>query len=163
MEAGKCRSGVCVCQSLKDDHKTILREADVFYEALNKLRYEGRAQRAANRRAVGKSLSVLKKHLLDHITVEEKKIFPLLVSFLPRLEAVMYLLYSEHEEFRENLRSLEKSIGGLPWALQSQGMYLVCLLRSHFQIETQGVYAAVHDELRPDEKRRLSKNVAAFG
>ncbi|MBI4431939.1 MAG: hemerythrin domain-containing protein [Candidatus Omnitrophica bacterium] len=169
MELTQCGSNVCVCQSLRDDHAVILREADLFYEALDKLRYEGRYHQRANISAVSRSLSVLRKHLLEHIEIEEKKIFPLLVSFLPRLEAMTHLLYFEHGDFRDHLKAIHSSLAKFkisrtpmaPLSLHTQGMYLVCLLRSHFRIETQSVYMAIHNDLRAEEKKRLSEDCQA--
>ena len=78
---------------------------------------------------------------------------------------MVWLLLSENQDFRNNLKELRLSLlefnkagrnkTELIHKIGEQGTYLVCLLRSHMQIETQILYRVADKELRPSEKKRL--------
>ena len=100
---------------------------------------------------------------------EEKVLFPFLRTHIPKLEPMIWLLTSEHEDFRKALKDLNlsmaifKKIGSgkdrIIHQLNEQGIYLLCLLRGHMSVETQSLYRAAEHDLRPDEKELLLSRI----
>ncbi len=150
---------------LKKDHKKNFQNLDLFYEALRKLRFEGKHNVRENLREIRGLVAYFKRGLNGHMKEEERTLFPFLQSYIPRLEPMVWLLLSENQDFRNNLKELRLSLlefnkagrnkTELIHKIGEQGTYLVCLLRSHMQIETQILYRVADKELRPSEKKRL--------
>jgi hemerythrin-like domain-containing protein len=114
-------------------------------------------------------VAYFKKELNGHMKDEEKTLFPFISSHIPRLQPMVYLLLSEHEDFKENLQSLEKLIRGFQQKkilsqtamdlISEKGTYLLCLLRSHMSVESCSLYRAADKELRLSEKRLLIRQI----
>ena len=112
-----------------------------------------------------KALVFFQSNLARHFQIEEDILFPYAETHIPKLEAVTKLFRYEHEDFRNNLRSLGVFLAQLgkrkadPAAtldkVSELGTYLICLLRSHMWVETRTLYRAADKELREPEKKRL--------
>lgn len=121
--------------------------------------------RERNMSEIASHVAYFKKELTGHMREEEKVLFPFLRKHIPRLEPVVYLLLSEHQDFREGLRSMQlclrsyrrkMSLGpSLRDALCDRGTYLTCLLRSHMWVESSSLYKAADTELQPEERAEL--------
>jgi hemerythrin-like domain-containing protein len=104
-----------------------------------------------------------------HMKDEERTLFPFLRVHIPRLEPMVYLLLSEHEDFRNCLQGLKKSIrqakkGGASTAVNiericEQGTYFICMLRSHMWVESHSLHRAADKELRLSEKKKLIQQI----
>ncbi len=158
---------------LERDHRATFQKLNQFYDALNRLRYEGRMTLGRNMAEIHDLVAYFKRELCGHMKDEEKTLFPFVSSHIPRLEPMVYLLLSEHEDFKSNLQSLEKSIREFKRkkflkqsaldSISEKGTYLICLLRSHMWVESCSLYRAVDKELRSDEKRSLIKRIKERG
>ncbi len=150
---------------LEKDHKKTFQNLDLFYEVLRKLRFEGKQNLGKNLKEIRGLVAYFKRELNGHMKEEEKTLFPFLQSYIPRLEPMICLLLSEHQDFRNSLREMRLSLlefnkagrdkTELIHKIEEQGTYLVCLLRSHMQVETQSLYRVADKELHPSEKKRL--------
>ena len=126
---------------LEKDHKKTFRHLNRFYEILKNLRFEGKQNLGKNIRETRKLVSFFKREIEAHMREEEKILFPFLQTHVPRLEPMICLLLSEHEDVRHCLDHLRFSLSEfrktgsdktrLIHGLNEQGTYLVCLLRGH--------------------------------
>ena len=156
---------------LEGDYEETLEKIREFREILVNLRYEGRHRLGKNLREAREALGFFTGKLARHIEVEEKVVFPFLQRYLPKLDPLILLLGSEHEEFKKNLRSFQfwlKEAGGgknhldhgrLLEKVRETGNYLTYLLQNHLQEESGILYRVAENELRPGEKRELVKRV----
>lgn len=163
------KTGRSIYALLEKDHKVTFLKIGSLYEALNRLRYEGKINFGRNIAEVGSLVSYFKKELAVHMREEEKVLFPFIRKHIPRLEPVVYLLLSEHQDFREGIRSMEKCLRsyrkkhaltpGRLGTLCDRGTYLTCLLRSHMWVESSSLYKAADNELSPLEKSKLIRDI----
>lgn len=154
-------------QPLHDEDQEAYAEIDRFQDALR--RCGGRAGGAYLRhfQQIQKSLRFFEDYLLPHMENEEAFVFPFLEEHLPRLESVIALLLSEHEDFRQiliQLKSWIQSLGEFPeqspilWEkIKTQGFYLSVLLKTHIWAESHGIYKPAEEELNLREKQSLER------
>jgi len=156
---------------IEGDTEDTLQKIEELREILVNLRYEGRHRLGKNLKEADEVLAFFKGELADHVDLEEKVIFPFVKSHVPKLEALILMLCSEHEEFRRNLRSFEFWLdelakgkvnldhGRLMEKVRETGNYLTYLLQNHLQEESEILYRVADQELRSDEKRELERRV----
>ncbi len=154
---------------LEKDHKKTFQNLDLFYEVLRKLRFEGKQNLGKNLKEIRRLVVYFKRELNGHMKKEERTLFPFLQTHIPRLESMVYLLLSEHEDFRNSLGNLKVALDGFksraavkPGLIDKiceQGTYLICLLRSHMWVESHSLYKAADKELRLSERRKLIKQI----
>ena len=154
---------------LEKDHKKTLQNLNRFYEVLKNLRFEGKQDLGKNISEIREFVSYFKREIGAHMREEEKILFPFLQTHVPRLEPMVCLLLSEHEDFRNCLNYLTLFLSDfgktgsdkarLIHGLNEQGNYLVCLLRCHMWLETQSLYRAADRELHRSEKKQLIKQI----
>ena len=99
--------------------------------------------------------------------LDEQVIFPFLQMHIPKLEAMICFLRAERNEFKLSLANFEvlfKQLGHEKHVLRQQkiidqlkekGIYAVCLMRNHIQIEIESVYKPMDQQLHQDEKKEL--------
>jgi hemerythrin-like domain-containing protein len=155
---------------LEKGHKTTFEKLDQFYEVLRKLRYEGKMNVGKNIAEINELIDYFKQELDGHMRDEEKILFPFLQAHIPRLEPMVYLLLSEHEDFRNSLNNLKTNLNELKKhvlfksdlvdKICDQGNYLICLLRSHMWVESHSLYKAADKELHASERQKLIKLIA---
>jgi hemerythrin-like domain-containing protein len=156
---------------LEEEHAHALDKTNRLHDVLTNLRYEGKPSFGKNVQAVDKLISFFDQKLVDHVHLEEKIIFPFLEIHVPKLESVIHLLRSEHQDFRRNLESFkvhfaklsaqknDNGRGSVIEKLQEVGTYLIYLLRNHIQAERESIYRMINRELRSDEKKELAKQM----
>ena len=154
---------------LEKDHKKTFRNLNRFYEVLKNLRFEGKQNLGKNVSEIREFVAYFKREIETHMKEEEKFLFPFLRTHVPRLEPMIWLLLSEHEDFRNSLNQLRLSLSEfrktgsdktrLIHGLNEQGTYLVCLLRGHMRLETQSLYRAADRELHRSEKEQLIEQI----
>ena len=150
---------------LEKDSKTTSANLNKFYKILMDLRFGGKQDTSKSMAQLVRLVAYFKKEVVEHMREEEKILFPFLRKHIPRLEPMIWLLLSEHDDFRNALKDLSlslsifKKVGSdkarIIHQLNEQGIYLLCLLRGHMSVETQSLYRAADQELRPDEKKQL--------
>lgn len=147
-------------------HTEMLKEANRFQTVLTNLRYEGKPCLGNNIRQTQAILAFLKNEVIQQFQFEEKILFPFLIRHIPKLESVVRLLESEHDEFQSQLKSFykifrkfsntERPDGKSAEVLHETGTYLVYLLRHHIKAESR-VFKAMNENLRADEKAKLKQ------
>ena len=152
---------------LENQHRDVLSQIDQLTSALQGLHYEGKASLGKNIKEVEKALVFFHKELLPHIVLDEEIIFPFLEKHIPKLQPMLSFLKAEHSEFAESLHSFEKIFRRLQEEpgeqksraiieqLREKGIYLNCLIRNHIHTESEGVYRAIDEDLKKEEKRQL--------
>lgn len=150
---------------LEKDHKETFKKLNRFYEVLRNLRFEGKQSVGKNVSEVQKLASYFKGKIKEHMREEERTLFPFLKAHIPRLEPMICLLLSEHEDFRNSLRDLARSLSEfkkpgrdkdrLIHGLSEKGTYLIFLLRSHMRVESLSLYRVADKELNRSEKKQL--------
>ncbi|OGW90861.1 MAG: hypothetical protein A3D28_06070 [Omnitrophica bacterium RIFCSPHIGHO2_02_FULL_63_14] len=158
---------------LEKDHGETLKKLDAFDDVLKRLRYEGKASLGRNVRDANELVGYFERTLLGHMKEEERVLFPFMRKRIPRLEPLICLLLSEHDDLRQKLRRLRstlKSCGrastpravGLLDAVCHDGTFLICLLHSHMSVETGTLYKAADRTLRPFEKEMLLRRIGEY-
>ena len=160
--------------SFENTHRTTLIEIEQLEETLNHLRFEGKASIGRNLNQIRSSLDFFQSDLLKHMELEEQVLFPFVGSHIPKLESVIHLLVSEHDDFRRNFEDLRLFLNSVAnemseldrskmvQKIQETATYLVYLIKNHVRVESKSVYEVVNEELKPDEKRDLEETVAKF-
>ena len=158
-----------IARFLEEDHRTTFLKLKQLSDALTKLRYEGNQNFRENLKKIRVLLQFFQKETQHHMRLEEKTLFPFLEQAIPRLGPMIYLLLSEHEDFRNCLKELKDASSRLKDAkagkarlvdhLSDRGTYFVCLSRSHLWVESQSLYRVADHELHPDEKRKLLRRM----
>ncbi len=146
-------------------HGESLDHLDRFHEMLKCLRCEGKPHLGKNVREIGSMIVYFKSELESHLREEERVLFPFLERHMPKLQSLIYLLLSEHQDFRNSLEEMKALVrrlrkNGLEasisvWKLYQRGVYFISLLRSHMWVESENLYRVADEELKPDEKRQL--------
>jgi len=156
------------------EQREVLQKLDELYDAIKHLKYEGKLFRGRNMRAVEKNVNFLKKELSQHIAIDDKVIFPFLEVHIPKLEPLLHFLRAECSEFELSLKNFETLFqklkdeedgfikGDIIHQLNEKGLYLICIMRNHIQMEIQSVYKPIERQLRPDEKKNLFRKCFAF-
>jgi hemerythrin-like domain-containing protein len=154
---------------LEKDNNAGQRKIDRFHEVLRNLRFEGKMHFRRNLSEAGRLESFFERSLRNHMKGEEEVLFPYLQKHIPRLEPVVYLLQTEHDDFRFCLEELKGCLSACaaPGAIHAgtvekvydRGIHFICLWRSHMGCESHGLYEAAERELRPAEKRQLLKRI----
>ncbi len=151
------------------EHENVLGKLDELNESINNLQYEGKVFVGKNIKAIEKTVSFLKKKLLQHIELDEKIIFPYVQKHIPKLDPMLSFLRAERNEFKLTLKDFEslfKQLKDEKNALKQQkiidqmkekGVYAICLMRNHIQIEIESVYKPIDRELHTNEKKELIK------
>ncbi len=156
---------------LAQDHCEIESEIDRLENALFNLRYEGKRSLGRNLKQIQAVLLSFKTGLDSHFRLEEEALFPVAAKHLPKLEMLIAHLKTEHASVNRHLETIEGSLKKLSRPkgdlytgtdisiLREAGMYLVYLLRSHMDAENKIVYKLIEEQLRPDEKNRITKRL----
>jgi hemerythrin-like domain-containing protein len=159
---------------LERDHEKTNRKLDDFENTLTNLCYEGKVSLGKNLRHGSDALRYFQDNVGFHMKLEEGIVFPFVRICLPKLEPVISLLCSEHQDFRSSLKTLRGYFARLAGAksltsrtrclglIKEKGTYLIYLLRHHLQAESESVYKAMANELREDEKKELEKRIKNF-
>ncbi|MBI4971035.1 MAG: hemerythrin domain-containing protein [Candidatus Omnitrophica bacterium] len=163
-----------VVQLLEKSHDETFQRTDQFRDLLINLRYEGKLSLGKNLKQAEDVLKFFSQEHAGHMQFEEEILFPYLKSHVPKLEPVIYLLHAEHLDFKNNLKNFENLIGELSKERQESdravifekiretGAYLIFLLRSHNQSESESVYKVIDRELHDDEKEELAEKIEKF-
>ena len=172
--AQKKKEALELVRELERGHDETFQKTNQFYNLLIHLRYEGKASLGKNIHEAGEVLNFFKGQHSEHMELEEDVIFPFLKTHVPKLEPVIHLLHAEHQDFKRNLKTFEHLLEELvkeKYDLNSQyilekirdtGTYLIYLLRSHNQSESDSVYKVIDQELHTDEKRELCNQIENF-
>ena len=160
-----------LAELLEGEETGTLQKIERLQEILVNLRYEGRHRLGKNLKEADEVLAFFNGELAEHVELEEKVIFPFVKSHVPKLEALILMLSSEHEEFRRNLRSFEFWLGELAKEkanldygrliekVRETGNYLTYLLQNHLQEESEILYRVADQEFRSGEKRELVRRI----
>ena len=89
------------------EYHDVLSKLDELYEATKNLQFEGKVFSRKNIKTIEKITKYLKTKLVQHVTLDEKIIFPFLEVHIPKLEPVLHLLRAERNEFETNLEIFE--------------------------------------------------------
>jgi len=156
------------------NHAFLTSEIDKLYSVLNALRHEGRPQLGKNLRRLNESTRFLHDGLAKIMDYEEKCLFPFIGTHIPRFQPLIFLLCSEHEDFRRLLLDLQSALAALKrqkeaahqfrviQRIEEKGAYLVCLLRSHLWAEDKKIFDAARQELRKGEKEKLIQQILGY-
>ena len=153
---------------LEKEHAKALKHAENLSGLMTRFHYEGKASFGKNMKMAQDVGDYFSAFVIKHMEFEEKSLFPYLESHIPRLEPVIQLLVSEHDDFRDKLSQFNKALEKLTkrksesidWkkvpSLIESGTYLVHLLRQHTTAERTSLNKAIDKYLREDEKKELS-------
>ena len=161
-------------QTFEKNHASLATEIDALHSVLHVFCHEGRAQFGKNMRRLDDAIRSLEVRLGFVSAYEEKCLFPFISVHIPRFEPLITLLGSEHEDFRRLLKGLGRSLSAFKQEkeaslqlrsvqrIREEGMYLICLMRSHLWAETRNMYEALNRELRAEEKENLARRLQEF-
>ena len=161
-------------QVFKKNHVALTSEVDNLHSTLHVFCHEGKAQFGKNLKRADEAIRRLQRHLTTVMAYEEKCLFPFINTHIPRLQPLIYLLRSEHEDFRRYLKSLVRLMTAFKkqkeisqqyqnmHQIREEGIYLVCLLRSHLGVETHNLYKTADKELHSGERHRLIQEIGKY-
>ena len=172
----KCQavSGQQLIQTFEKNHASLATEIDALHSVLHVFCHEGRAQFGKNINRMDGAVRSLQARLNFVSVYEEKCLFPFISVHIPRFEPLVTLLRSEHADFRRLLKGLSASLTAFKkekeasrqlrsvQRIREEGMYLICLMRSHLWAETRNMYEALNRELRVEEKETLARRLQEF-
>ncbi len=148
------------------EENEILRQVEDFHKILTHLKYEGKVSRGKNVKAANRAMSRLVGTFKKHRRLQEEIIFPFLQVHIPKHEAVIRFLRSDHEDIKKNKDRLRLSLQKLSkqsvtenGKIQELGVYLICLLRHHLELEKENIHKAIKRELREDEKKEIGVRI----
>jgi len=148
--------------------KDILQELEELQKVLTHLRYEGKVSLGKNLKSARQLMARLVTHLGRHRQLQERVVFPYLAAHIPRHESVIQFLRSDHADIRKSKERLQAVIRNLlknPESclehvkIQELGVYLICLVRHHIELEKKSIHRALDEELRPVERRKVETRV----
>lgn len=148
----------------------MLLQTGELHNALTHLRYESRSYRPKNIKAVREVIQSLEGLLERHRGFQEEIIFPFLESHIPRHEAAIHLLETEHEDIRTNKDKLKSSLQKLSKAdrnlndgkIYERGIYLISLVQHHVAFEQRHIRESIHKELHEDETTVITRRVSKW-
>ena len=150
-----------------ENYKPLGQDINRLDEALGAFRHEGRHQLGKNLNQMNAAVHSLKLRLTGLMRNEEEHLFPFIITHVPKFQPLIYLLLSEHEDFRKFLRRLAISLAALKKKneisessrrihnISEESLYLVCLLRNHLWMENDKIFEALRKELHASEKEKL--------
>ncbi|OGZ98737.1 MAG: hypothetical protein A3C07_04610 [Candidatus Sungbacteria bacterium RIFCSPHIGHO2_02_FULL_47_11] len=161
-------------QFLRNEKKVVLKNLDQLEKALYSLQYESKISSSEHIKKAEEVMLFLKNKYTAHIKLDDRIIFPFLEKHVPRLTPILLYLKAERGEFQEELKVFEKTLlelkrdnkGALRYGiierLKDKGIYLICLIRSHIQLEEQGVYESLTRGLKPAERSDLLAQIIRY-
>ena len=145
----------------------MLLQTGELHKALMHLRYESRSYRPKNIKAVREIVRNMDGILQRHRGFQEEIVFPFLESHIPRHEAAIHLLETEHEDIKTNKDKLKSSLQKLSKAdrnlndgkIYERGIYLISLVQHHVAFEQRHIRKSIHKELHADETMVITSRV----
>lgn len=161
---------VTISKIFDSERKEMLSQAEELFEALTHLRYEGKAFRTKNIKRVRAVLRKLDAAVRKHRKLQEKAVFPFLKSHVPRHEAAIHFLETEHEDIKKSESRLMSCVRRLPAGdgkladgkVYESGICLVSLLRHHVGFEQRHIETSIRRELRAAEKTAMARRLRKF-
>ena len=158
----------------KDEKKVVVEKLNQLENAIYNLQYEGKLFSSSHIKKAEEAMRFLKEKFTVHIDLDNRVIFPFLEKHIPRLNSVLLYLKSERREFQEGFKIFEEILAklkkendnmirhGIIERLKDKGIYLICLMRNHIQLEEQSVYKSLELELHKDERNILIEKIVNF-
>lgn len=152
------------------DGKEILRYVEHFHKTLTHLRYEGKVSLGKNIKALRGTTKVLNALVKRHRYLQEKILFPFLERHIPKYETRIHFLRSDHQEIRKHSQRFTHFIQSLSkkaakdrpidnGTIHESGVYFVCLLRHHIQLEEQAIHKVLKKDLKRHERGEIAKKM----
>ena len=158
----------------QEEKAAVFEKLDQLEQALYHLQYEGKVSSSRHIKKADDVMRFLKKTYTAHVDLDERVIFPFLEKHIPRLQSVLLYLRAERREFEDGITVFEKILQDLKKGnngvirhriidrLKDKGIYLICQMRSHIQLEEQSVYNSIQRELQAGEKNALIHNITHY-
>lgn len=162
-----------IVKNLEHHHEKSMRKADHLHDALISLRYEGKVSFGKNIQIMKNVIQFYGKELLPHVEVEEKVVFPFLLTHIPRIACIIKLLQAEHGDIKRAIANMESTVEKLSKAkdnlskakaiekITQTGTYFTFLVQHHIQAERESVYEAI-EQLHNTESKDLSRQISKF-
>ncbi len=107
-------------------------------------------------------LSYLEHEVMQHFTVEEEALFPILARHLSLSQGPLAVMNAEHAAFRELLAHLAGAVRQADLAAQhTHARALIELLRAHIAKEDHILFPMASGMLSPDEQHEVDARAAA--
>lgn len=160
-----------VLKPLRKEHETALNLIEQLEGALVGLQFEGKTSVGRHVKQIRSVIDFFLGRFAKHTELEEHIIFPYLAAHVPKLDLVLPLLCSQHEELRKSIEDLEPLIelfsnnvskvdpAKTIHKIREIGTYLIYLLRHHIEVEHTSIYKIIDHELRQNEKNELKKKL----
>ncbi len=161
-------------QAFEREGLVVVRKLDRLREVINNLRFEGKVFAGKNIKEIEIIVGFLKARYAQHVKIDDHVVFPFVERHIPRLEPVLNFLRAERKEFKATLEAFEALYARLKnrrddaeyykmvEKLTDKIIYLVGFIRNHIQMEKEGVYKIIEQELRVREKQTLSGRIEAL-
>ncbi len=158
----------------REEKKVVLKQLDQLEDAIYSLQFEGKMVFFSRIKTIESIMKSLKKKYKQHVDLDDRIIFPFLEGHIPRLSPILRYLKAERQEFEDVFAVFDKILlelikknevlirNDIIVRLKDKGVYLICLMRSHIQIEEKSLYDGIFRELHPDERSELVKKITQF-
>ena len=160
-------------KEVQSQDEEFLVKTEELERAWSYLVFEGKSSWVRNLKRLDGIRAYLSTDFIAHMKIEEEIIFPFINAHVPRMKYPILALCSDHDDFRRDIdifgRQLEKlkatktsqQRSEIVRLLHDTVIYLIHLLRHHVQIEKEGVFRVVNEELTASEKKELIRNFTA--
>ncbi|MDO8580868.1 MAG: hypothetical protein Q7S13_05245 [Candidatus Omnitrophota bacterium] len=157
-----------------EERSFVLSKLQQLESALTGLQYEGKVFSSNHIKTIGEIVRFLRQKYQEHTRLDENVIFPFLTKHIPKLSPILQFLKMESQDFQSLFETFDKILlelkeknrillrNNIIEQLRSKGVYLICLVRSHIQMEEESVYIPIFKELHQDERCSLQKEIEFF-
>lgn len=157
-----------------EERNQVLFKLKQLEEALIGLQYEGKISSFSYIKRIDSIVRFLKGKFQEHSWLDEKVVFPFLLKHIPRLSPSLHFLEMESHDFRVLFGKFDRILIVLKGKkrvlirsrmieeLCEKGVFLLCLVREHIQLEKDIVYQAIFHELKQYERNSLQKEIELF-
>jgi regulator of cell morphogenesis and NO signaling len=108
-------------------------------------------------------VTFLEHEVAEHFKIEEQALFPILARHLSMTQGPLAVMNSEHDAFRELLKSLAGAVRSGDLAQQAaHAQEVIHLLRAHIAKEDQVLFPLAAQLLNDEEKNEVNRRAATL-
>lgn len=173
-EAGKSEKGIALKNICGKEREGLLEKVELLDRSSQKLYFEGKLHVGKNAKETWMLTNFFCGKIKEYVKAEEKVVFPLIENRVPQYGLMLIYFHAEHEtllieltRLRRLLRSLMKNVRGTKRfetmrRIHQRGMYVSHLLQHHLKSEGDHLSKAIHEELTPQEREKVTLRLRAL-
>lgn len=142
---------------LMGEHKDVLKKLDNLGKLLDMVKQSDGSTKEKIKETIDLIENDFNVHSLGN---EEKALFPVLETFIPRDEGPIAVMLSEHKDIVESIRKFKENLEkNLTEAYMSIGKYIISLLTEHIYKEDNMLYPIAKMHLTNEQFEEIAKKI----